>query len=917
MRLFFSILAFLVLAGCSQVARNDGYVIGFSQCLGDDAWRKSMNAEMRRAVSLNSQLSLDVRVAEGNSQTQIAQIRELIDSGVDLLIVSPFEKEPLTPIVEEVYEMGIPVIILDRETASPVYSAYVGANNYQIGLTAGNYIVNLANDQPINVLELWGVTGSSPAIDRHSGFIEKAARAENLNVIEYKTAFSDDTDDERFQAAINAYIDSLSTPVDVVYAHTDQIAYWARRAFEQKDPDNAVKFIGVDALPGPTGGMQLVHDGLLTASMLYPTGGEEAITLAVDILEGRPFTKDNRLETTVIDASNVEIMMLQTSKILSQQGTIERQQTVLTEQTRLYRSQRNVLYFIVGLFVLSLVLAIFLVYLLKEKQRRNKDLRAKNEQIVQQKEELELATTRAKEATQAKFRFFTNISHEFRTPLTLILGPVEDLIASGRESSRNLRDLLLVRKNARRLLRLINQLMDFRKLDNQRLSVSVSPVNVYDFLEEVTQSFSQLAREQEIDLQLIRNSEKAEIWLDPNMMDKVFFNLLSNAFKFVKPGCFIHLLVNFDETNQEFVIQVKDNGRGMSVDQQNQIFERFYQGEHGLQGTGLGLALSKELLELHQGSITVSSRPWQETTFEVRLKAGSTHFEADQLPISGERSVKKEELYDVTDFVKLPQLESDGEQVKNNSILLLEDDEDLLSYLIKTFDAEYEVRYQNDGLKGLELAFEIIPDIILCDLILPGMDGYGIIERIKTDVRTSHIPVVLLTGKSHEDAKLRGLKAGADLYVTKPFSIEYLKESIKAQLRNRELLKEFYLANESEALEVAEVGHSKKDLDKQFVQRFKKTLSDNLSNAQFKTEDICQEFGLSRVQLYRKVKALLGCGVHDYLMDMRLTKAQRMLRNTTATISEIAYEVGFSSPAYFSTAFKTRFHLSPSEFKNR
>lgn len=651
--------------------------------------------------------------------------------------------------------------------------------------------------------------------------------------------------------------------------------------------------------------------------MLYPTGGEEAIRTAMKILNKEDFKKENNLQTTVIDSSNVRLMQLQAAKVASQQQSIERQHKMLEEQEKTYKSQTTLLYIVASLLILAVALGGFVFYSLRENRKINEKLQLQNFEISDQKNKLEDMSAKANAANEAKVAFFTNISHEFRTPLTLILGPLEELLASSKNAhSQNLN---LIQKNVIRLLRLVNQLIDFRKIEVDKMRLRASENDLIGFVSEIMQSYKSIAHKRNIDLRMMTNERHLNVWFDTNMLDKVIFNLLSNAFKFTKDNGYIHLYINKSENAKEVIIKLEDNGIGMEEDVANKAFDLFYQGEYeNHKGSGLGLALSKELIKLHKGSISVTSKKWKGTTFEIHLLLGNTHLEKQDLVETAAVPFvlyEDEKVYTTdldTDQIVKNEIEGIKKE-KECSILLVEDNSELRSFLKSKLQSQYAILEADNSQSALQEAFDTVPDLIISDIVIPGKDGIALVNILKTDIRTSHIPIILLTGKTNIEHQIEGMKNMADAYITKPFNVAFLEQTIKSLLSNRAMLKEHFTSELPSNLKSQTISK----IDRKFVSEFTSIVESNLSNEEFSIEDICKSVGVSRVQLYRKVKALLNINVNDYILNTRLQKAKYLLQHEELNISEIAYKVGFSSPAYFSTVFKSKFGVTPKAFKEK
>ena len=870
-----------------------------------------MLEEMKRELSFHPDVNFIYTQADGNSQKQIEQVKELLQQNIDLLIISPNEAEPLTPVVEETFKKNIPVIIVDRRIATSFYTAYVGGNNYEIGKLAGEYALQLLKPGS-KILEITGLPKSSPAIERSKGFDDALKNNPRITVA---GRLNGEWLKEKAKAVLAKVVNQYPD-IDLVFAHNEMMALATSEVYDEKHILPKPKIIGVDGLPGR--GIEFVTNRQITATMLYPTGGEESIILAFKILNGEKIQKENILQTTVIDSTNVRVMQLQAAKIGTQQKDIEDQDSKLREQKRMYNNQRTLLYFLVAALVLVIILGGLAFLSLRENRKINRQLQSQNLEISEQKKRIEEISAKAKAANEAKVTFFTNISHEFRTPLTLILGPLEELLANSKNASVN-QHLVLIQKNAIRLLRLVNQLMDFRKIDVEKMKVRPAENDIVSFISEIVISYKSISQKRDIDLRLITKERQVNVWFDASMIDKVIFNLLSNAFKFTKDGGFIHVYVSRTEDGKEVSIKVEDNGVGMAKDGVENAFDAFYQGEYeNYKGSGLGLALSKELVQLHKGSITVSSEKWKGTIFEIRLLTGNAHFTKEEM---AESDTTPAVLYE---HEKIYTSDLEGEKTsrrersevtgsKENSILIVEDNPELRSFLVNKLSAVYEILEADNGQSALQHAFDAIPDLIISDIVIPGKDGMALTNILKNDIRTSHIPIVLLTAKTSIDQQIEGMRNMADAYITKPFNIQFLEQNLKSLLANRAKIREHFTGDISSTLKTQTFGK----LDKKFITEFTALIEGNISNDQFSVEDICKQMGISKVQLYRKVKALLNINVNDYIVGARLQKAKYFLQHEEFSISEIAYKVGFSSPAYFSTVFKSKFGVTPKAFKEK
>jgi signal transduction histidine kinase/DNA-binding response OmpR family regulator len=909
------VLLFLLYnCSCKGDKTEKTFRVGFSQC-ATDVWRKTMLDEMRRELSFHPEVDFRLREANSNSSLQVKQIQELVDERIDLLIVSPNEAEPLTPIIDKVYKEGLPVIVVDRSTISKNYTAFIGASNYKVGTNAGAYTNAILKGKG-NVLEINGVpVGSSADIGRHDGFVDFLKQ---YSGIVCKPRYIADTETSEWEKIFEAFL-IKNNDIDLIYAHDDRIAFSVANILKKMGLDQRIKIIGIDGLPGKDGGIELVEKGILKATILYPTGGKEAIQTAVDILEKKAYKKENELASSVIDSTNVKMMRLQNEKLAALQSDIDRGQQKIEEQTLITRNQSTIIYIISISLALALILGSVLFYYLKENRKINARLALQNEQILTQRDQLIELAKQAKEATDAKINFFTNISHEFRTPLTLILGPLEEMLNNPKLHYTTKQYLELIQKNTIRLLRLVNELIDFRKIEVNKMQLQASENDLVQFTSEIIEPFKALAAKRNIDLRIISKQRNIPLWFDNAMLDKVMFNLLSNAFKFTSDNGFIHITLEKNETGNIAVIKVEDNGIGMAQDIAEHAFELFYHaGITNQQGSGLGLSLSKELINLHHGNIKVSSKQWKGTCFEIQLPLGKMHLEPEEIvkeKSTGDVMYYDERIY-ATELDKTETAKEENKSTESSTdrmVLVIEDNPDLRNFLVEKLQANYQVLTADNGVSGLQQAFDNIPDLIISDIIMPGKDGIAVTNTLKTDFKTSHIPVILLTAKTEVEEQIEGMKNMADAYLLKPFNLQFLEETIKSVMKNREILREHYT---SEILTETKTQTPKK-LDRKFINEFTAIVESNLSNDQFSVEDICKQIGISRVQLYRKVKALLDCNVNDYILNVRLQKAKHYLAQGELSVAEIAYKVGFASPGYFSTVFKNKFGATPKEFKEK
>ncbi len=520
---------------------------------------------------------------------------------------------------------------------------------------------------------------------------------------------------------------------------------------------------------------------------------------------------------------------------------------------------------------------------------------------------------------KAKLQFFTNISHEFRTPLTLILGPVQSLIESGESSKLSRDQLLTINNNAQRLLRLVNQLLDFRKSESGNLKLKVGEGNLVRFVKEIKLSFDGLAEKMNIEFTLNSSSSSIQVWFDHDQFEKVFYNLLSNAFKNTPDGGKVRIQI-VEEISSVSVI-IEDNGRGIKSEHFESIFQTFFSYDESSHqtGTGIGLALAKSLIDSHHGSIEVESEENIFTRFRVRILKGNDHFDKSDLlkePVDLD-PIENYPILDAGDLMMEATVHDDstGHMDELPKLLIVEDNHEVRRYIKSIFFGRYLILEAENGKIGLEIAVEEIPDIIISDIMMPIMDGIALCSRLKENFKTSHIPVLLLTARTSLIFKVEGLETGADDYITKPFSPKVLQLKVRNLLRTRESQRKMFQS--SDLLDIDPKHVTLSPIDEGFIKRIMDSVEKNMSIAEFSVEELGTEVGLSKTQLYRKLKALTGQSGNEFIRTMRLKRAAQLIEQNQLTIAEVTYEVGFNDLQYFRECFKKFFGLTPSEYAQK
>ena len=727
------------------------YVIGVSQC-SEDIWRDKQNAELRLGAYFHDNVELRFAVAYDSDERQVQQIDSLVATGIHLLIVAPNQVSTISPAIDRAFDKGIPVIVFERKTNSHKYTAYIGADNYEMGQIMGDYVADRMGGKG-TVMEVMGLKGSSPAIERHKGFVDALKAHPGIHLL--ATLQGDWTEESAYQA-VKAYDGDLST-VDFVFGQNDRMAMGVRRALIEQRGEQAPlpMFCGIDGLAGKDGGIQLVRDSILDATYIYPTRGDQLLQLAVDILDGKPYEKEVQLMSALVTRDNANVLLMENEEIVRQSAYIDQLHNMANGYLKKLSNQRLLTLFAIGIVALLLVvLVIIYMYHLQ---------RAK---IAQEREQM----------AHAQLDFYTQVSHQLRTPLTLIEGPLDRLADTPdmrQASDETVQMLGIVRRNTAQLSGLVNQILD---------------------------------------------------------------------------------------------AQTGTNLKDLSQDE----FDAITVGD-----TAQPNATADSLSEATAGTVPAGN---------------------------GER----------------PRL------------LIVDDNADIRTYLRTILQGQYQVSEAPDGQKGLEVACEEVPDLNVSDVMMPVMNGLEFCQRVKNDTITSHIPVILLTARALSKHQIEGYESGADAYITKPFSADLLLARISNLLRSRHKLKDIWgngfspkepaaiieepaLPDPTDTQEVVAKPTPSELRDNEFIARFKKVVDDRLADSDLSVEDIASDMHLSRVQLYRKVKALTGATPVELLRKARLTRGRQLLETTSKNISEVAYEVGFSAPSYFTKCYKDEFGTLPGE----
>lgn len=890
----------LLLNGCQE---KHIYKIGVSQCSSDD-WRNKCNEEINREMIFHPDARVEIRSADDSNEKQIADIRYFVENGFDIIVIAPNEANAITPVLKEVYDKGMPVVIFDRNINGDSYTAYQGVDNLGIGESAAHYAKHLVGDGG-KVIEIYGLPGSTPAIERHEGFVREMGK---MGLTLQASAYGNWNYDDA--AVVCDSLFNIYKDVNLVYAHNDRMAIAASEVARRHGLH--VKVIGVDAAPEI--GIKAVADSVIDATFLYPTEGYRLIRTALAILKGEPYERRLILpKSSVVDISNADILLLQNETIKEETNKIRRLKLQVDEYLSRQTIQSTLFYLSLMLLALVAGVLFLLLHAFWQRKRYQGELLRQNKLLEEQRDMQKELNTQLKAATQSKLVFFTNVSHDLRTPLTLIAEPVEQLLAAPNLTPQQSTMMRLANKNIRILKRLINQILDFRKYENGKLQIRRQEANFTSLVSEWVESFHSLAQSRHIKLQLkLLISSDFTLAIDIEKMERVFFNLMSNAFKHTPNNGQIVFSCSAD--NDWLTFSVKDSGKGISQDELNKIFDRFYQVDKiHPEGSGIGLSLVKAFVELHGGTISAESQPGEGANFIVRLPIMHAE-EKTNVPEADTLTVKnvEEELGDV---------EGNNTVIRPDDPLLLviDDNDDIRQLITILMQQDYNVITASNALSGLRMAVKYVPDLVICDVMMQEMDGLECTRRLKSEISTSHIPVLLLTACSLDEQRKQGYESGADGYISKPFNEAVLKARCHNLIENRKRIKQLWTSGSTaaETPTIMPQSPASGDVESEFYARLLDIIKAEMGNSELNVDSLAAKMGLGRSQFYRKIKALTNYSPVELLRNLRLKRSRELLLTTEMSISEVAYEVGFTAPAYFTRCYREQFGETPTELRDK
>lgn len=903
--LFYCISALLIFAVISCTEKHT-YKIGVSQCSQDD-WRSKMNEEINREIMFHEDATVEIRSANDDNNKQIEDIRYFADNGFDIIIVSPNEAAALTPVIKEIYERGIPVVIFDRNINGDTYTARIGVDDEGIGKSAAHYALHLLG-KDAKAVEIYGLPGSTPAEGRHNGF----AREFNDNGGKLLASAPGNWNKEDAIPVVDSLL-RLYPDVDLIYAHNDRMAIGASEVVHRLGR-GSIKIIGIDAAPNI--GIKAVVDSVIDATFLYPTEGHRLIQTALAILKHQSYERETILPaSSAVDLSNADILLLQDATIQEETGKMKLLKAQIDDYWAQHSSQTSLFYASIAIIVLLFGVGFLLLRAYWQRSRHQKVLTLQNKLLEEERDKQKSLNEQLREATQSKLMFFTNVSHDLRTPLTLISEPVAQLADAENLTPAQHSLIKIADKNVKILHRLINQILDFRKYENGKLKLHLSEIDFNRTIHDWMESFYSIARKRDIKLSLVTPQPEIPVTMavDTEKIERVFFNLLSNAFKYTPDNGSI--TVSYSATGEQLTFKVADTGEGISERDLGSIFDRFFQVDRvHPKGSGIGLSLAKAFVELHGGTISVESTVNKGSVFTVSVPI--THVAEASEETNKVISTKEveTELDTVDTAISFEQ--------EKPLVLVIDDNKDIQQLVSQLLNTDYNIITASNGKEGLRRACKYVPDLVICDVMMPVMDGLECCRRIKSEVTTSHIPVLMLTACSMDEQRVQGYDSGADGYLAKPFSGAVLKSRCASLIANRKRIKEIWMSA-SVAVRPAEPKTTPSakvpspDLDNEFYNRFLEIFSREMGNAELSVDILASKMGLERSQFYRKIKALTNYAPVELMRRLRLQHARTLITGTDKTISEIAYETGFSTPAYFTKCYRDAFGETPSEARNK
>lgn len=905
----------LMVVSCTNGGKR--YRIGVSQC-ASDVWHDKQNNEMKMMAFSEDEVDMVFTSAGGDGEKQGRQVDSLVNAGVNLLIVTPITMSNVTPAIERAYDHGVPVIVFDRRADTRKYTAFVGADNYTMGWQMGHYIAARLNGTG-KVVEVQGLKGSSPAVDRHRGFTAALKSYPNIQIID--TLQGRWSMDDAYKAA-KQNMSSIAN-ADVVFGANDQMAYGVRKAMKDAGvlKKKNIRFFGIDGLPGDNGGIKMVCDSILEATYINPTNGDKLVTMALNILKGRKYKRDQYLSSALVTRDNARLLYLQNQEVMSQMAYLEELHSRVATSLHLLDNQRIYLLSLALIAALLLVACGYAYYAYITKAKYSEKLQESYDKQLQLTKEVE-------ELTDEQLSFYTHVSHELRTPLTLMADPVERMLADESIKGTNRELLNTVNRSIGSLMNLVNEILDFRQMDEGKMKLHLSRFDFSEALKHWGEMVEEVLHRKYLYLKLDTTEAEGEvIEADYEKLGRIFLNLMQIAMRYSAAGTVLSLKLVKD--GDKFVLKCINGSVPTDEKALGDMFRRFKYSKGMTGGTAISLANIKAFTDLHHGTITPHAIGNSAVEMVFTFPSTQPDFK-DQC--DGSVAADEEQDDYALRLMMEPYANSDIEEKRNEELvtdadseakpvlLVVDDNIEVRNYVKSVMQKQYKVIEAANGRDGMDVALKHVPDLIISDVMMPYMDGIELCKTLKESPATSHIPVILLTARSLDDQQAEGLASGADAYIKKPFSSKVLMAQAESLLRNRTLLKVRWSGNgngsgngSGNGGAATATGSRPQAQEDAFITRLRETIEASMGDSDLSVENIGELMGMSRVQLYRKVKALTGMTPIELLRKARLAKARQLLENHAGNVAEVAYMVGFATPSYFSKCFKEEYGSLPTE----
>jgi len=898
--------------------KNDNYVIGISQYSGG-IWHYVVNDEMQRQAASFQNIDLDIKTTNYNTAEQIEHIEQFIADKVDLIIVSPNDGDSLNEVVSRAYNSGIPVILLNRRITSDNYTAYIGIDNQTLGGNLGKY----ANDDVLhssgNVVIMKGSAQSESSEEWAEGFVNEINKHKSIHIV--ATAYGNFSESVAYEQMCNI-LDTCKSSIDMVLAMNDMMSEGVKKAIDDHPNSKAPFILGIGA-NGITGA-EAINTGKIDAAMMYPTEGYKVIILANNILSNLPYNRENPISTVIIDKTNVDLIQIQNSQIEERTDKIDNLTSLLETKESQFIRQRVLTICILVVLCLLIFLFMKYIHLMTKRNKMNVTLQEKNEEVKSQLAKLQSQqdqmlnlSKQLEEATQAKLMFFTDITHEFKTPLTLILGPVEEMLNSGKLDKDEFESMKLIYRNGNKLMNLLNQILEFRTYENGQMEIQAEMGKLDIFLTEINNMFKPYFSNKGINFEFLTDGNDYNMSFDKDKIDKIYFNLLSNALKYVNPNGIIRVQLNQIADGDRSIanLSVFNSGSYIPDDKLQDVYKRFYHIDNEHENSGIGLALTKSLVEAHNGTISVDSVEGEGTTFSVSIPIETV--QEDSVDSSNlEHTFVDKQMKLSKEFVnsldKIDDLTEDTPEKDKKKILIIEDNTDMRRYIKLVLNLHYTVIQASNGKDGIKKAINNIPDLIITDIMMPGMDGFQVCQELKSNVITKQIPIICLTVCASDEQKIKSYDSGADAYLTKPFNANVLRIRIKKLI---EKSASSTSANDTDLF----LGENSKTLgDKQraFMNKIKDYVESHIQD-NISIDDLAKELGVSKSSFYRQLKEITEYNPVDIISLIKLRTGIKLMLVNHQSITEAAYATGFSSSSYFAKIFYKFYKETPSEYMKR